>query len=111
MNVKVDVNLSKIGRLVQSSKDGHYYLDVTDLIERYGYVSQRTGDSHFTMTAYERNEIGKYGDTHSIRLYDKTTKIKTYCNDISIKKYDPENSPEAGAMVQKNGSLYPEDIF
>lgn len=111
MNVKVDVNLSKLGRLVQSAKDGHYYLDVTDLINIYGYVSAKTGDKHVSMSVYERRQENQYGITHSVQFYNNTTKTKTYCNDIYIKKLSFGDECQVNPGEQNGVATAPDDIF
>lgn len=121
MNVKIDVNLSELGQLFKASSDGKLYLCVDDLVNKYGYVSEKKKEYHFTLTAYDRREKSQYGTTHNVKMYDKNLRQSFYCNAVDIKEYvqtldgqqpaAPAQGPNPDANVARaNGSIYPEDL-
>lgn len=37
------------------------------------------GKTYLNLNVAERQSVGKYGETHSVYYFDKTTRQKTYC--------------------------------
>lgn len=86
MNVTVDVNLAELGEIILSPKTGRRYLDVEALISNYGYVSETKKEPHLKLSVTERRAPSQYGETHNVKVWNKTEKTSEYLNAISVKE-------------------------
>lgn len=49
--------------------------------------TDKNGDKYIWIDVVERKEVGKYGDTHSVTLYNKEAKQTIYLADLKPKDF------------------------